>query len=193
MLAVREYTMMEVMNRLTDKPNWDAKIFDGHIAAKWKEEALNPNDTHVDISTKMVDWCIEELKCKADFFKQTRCIETLDGVWKSDSIVSEDLKVALKHAAAPLENIPEKDKDWHPGSNEQVLDLVHPSMYPLVYGQSRILPNHTCGVDDCMTYIGKGQILEASGEHDEVPAEWSRTFQWLPADFETPPDTEDVK
>ena len=32
--------------------------------------------------------------------------------------------------------MPEDQKDWHPGSNKQVLDLVHPSLYPLVYGKT---------------------------------------------------------
>lgn len=37
-----------------------------------------------------------------------------------------------------LENVPDSQKDWHPGSDKQVLDLVHPSLYCLVYGVSQI-------------------------------------------------------
>lgn len=69
---------------------------------------------------------MEELKYKAEVYKTIACVKTLDGVWKSDTIVPEDLKTALQKAVAPLENVPDKEKDWHPGSNEQVLDLVHP-------------------------------------------------------------------
>ena len=185
--------MMELMNRLTDKPNWDQKIFDETIVAKWKEEALGLNGNGTDISSNMVDWCIEELRYKADVFKQINCIETLDGVWKSDTIISKELKSALQQAVAPLENIPEKEKDWHPNSNEQVLDLVHPSLYPLVYGQSKILPDDICDTNDCMTRIGTGRTLEAIREDELLDVAWSRTFQWLPADFEITPATEDVK
>lgn len=41
LLTCREYTMMELMNRITDKPGWDRKIFAGDVQSKWKAEALN--------------------------------------------------------------------------------------------------------------------------------------------------------
>ena len=37
---------------------------------------------------------------------------------------------------APLEDVPDSEKDWHPGSDGLVLDLVHPSLYPIVYGRT---------------------------------------------------------
>ena len=40
MLFVREVTMMIVMDRLTDKPDWHQKIFDEEIVSKWTDEAL---------------------------------------------------------------------------------------------------------------------------------------------------------
>ena len=46
--------MMELMDRITDKPGWDTKIFEASIASKWKSEALATPE--VDISEKMVDW-----------------------------------------------------------------------------------------------------------------------------------------
>lgn len=46
--------MMELMNRMSDKINWNEKVFDNEIATKWKSEALATPDT--DISEKMVDW-----------------------------------------------------------------------------------------------------------------------------------------
>ena len=42
----------------------------------------------------------------------------------------------LKIAASVLENVPDHKKDWHPGSNGQVLDLVHPSLYCVVYSRT---------------------------------------------------------
>ena len=178
LLPVREYTMMELMNRATDKADWDRKVSDTSITAKWKEEVLAASGTKagdgdlIDISPKMVEWCIEELKYKADVFRKSNCIETLDGVWKSDTAVPEELRMELLKAVAPLEDVPDKDKDWHPGSHEQVLDLVHPSIYPLVYGQSKILPDSTCGVDDCMSWIGKGVTLETIKDSTNIGKEW---------------------
>lgn len=154
--------MMEIMNRITDKPDWHKKVFDDTIAGKWKQEALAMHTDEIQVSEKMVDWCIEEVKYKADVLERFDCIETLEGVWKSDTIISDQLRINLLKAVAPLENVPEKERDWHPGSNNQVLDLVHPSIYPLVYGQSHILPEEHCGVDDCFSWIGKGEILKAN-------------------------------
>ena len=46
--------MMELMNRVTDKPGWEKKAFDENMTQKWKSEALAAPG--VDISEKMVDW-----------------------------------------------------------------------------------------------------------------------------------------
>ena len=127
-------------------------------------------------------------------------IETLDldaAVVKSDTAVSPDLKAALRAAAAPLEDIPERLKDWHPGSNGKVLDLVHPSLFPLLYGRSRILSSGVVELQDCVNYIGKGEITTTpddsqvklygsestyDGWGDTDPKFWSKAFQWLPCD-----------
>ena len=165
--------MMELMNRITDKQDWHEKVFNDAISAEWKQEALAMHTDKVQISQKMVDWCIDEVKYKADVFKEFDCIETLDGVWKSDTIVPEGLRLALLKAVAPLENVPDKEKDWHPGSNNQVLDVVHPSIYPLVYGQSHILPEDQCGVEDCLSWIGKGETLKANIASEQyISREW---------------------
>ena len=200
--------MMELMNRLSDKPNWERKVFDEAIATKWRAEALATPD--VEISERMVEWVsipgrqarqylfgtdfikrISELRYKAKLFKQTNCIEALDGVFKSDTIVPEDVKKALQKAAACLEDVPAKDKDWRPGSNEQVLDLVHPSIYPLVYEQSRILPNDTVGLDDCMRRCGEGRVPPFEGTFFDN--RWSDKYQWLPSELLVPEGSDQVK
>ncbi|KAJ0393535.1 hypothetical protein P43SY_000671 [Pythium insidiosum] len=54
--------------------------------------------------------------------------------WMSDSIVPADVKAKFVREVSVLEDVPDEQKDWHPGSNNQVLDLVHPSLYCCVYG-----------------------------------------------------------
>jgi hypothetical protein len=39
-MTVRERNMLEVMNQLTDKDEWEHKIFDEAIVEKWRKEAL---------------------------------------------------------------------------------------------------------------------------------------------------------
>ena len=134
--------------------------------------------------------CIAEVKFKASKFPKPEYVEALDGVFKSDHIVPEQLKQELKKAAAPLEDVLEKDKDWHPGSNDQVLDLVHPSIYPLVYGQSRILRDDIVGTKDCMRRCGEGRILPCD---EYFGNRWSSKYQWLPTEFSIPEGSDDVK
>jgi hypothetical protein len=43
-LTVRERSMTGMMNEITDKSEWDRKVFDETIVAKWKEEALAKDD-----------------------------------------------------------------------------------------------------------------------------------------------------
>ena len=102
------------------------------------------------------DKCIAELRYKAELYNETKCLETLDGVYKSDIIIPDDLKGAVQKAVASLEDVPDTNKDWHLGSHHQILDLVHPSIHPLIYGQSRVLPTGTVGLNDCVQLCGVG-------------------------------------
>jgi hypothetical protein len=44
LLPVHELAMMNIMDRLTDKPDWEKKVFDEGIVAKWKKEAMEVDD-----------------------------------------------------------------------------------------------------------------------------------------------------
>ena len=59
-----------------------------------------------------------------------------------------------------LENVPEIYRDWHPGSENTVLDLVHPSLFPVVYGRTKILRDNVVNLDDCVEKCGEGVTLE---------------------------------
>ena len=76
-------------------------------------------------------------------------------------------------AAIPLEAVPDSERDWHPGSNGLVLNLVHPSLYPIVYGRTvGKLPG-----SDTVTILGFPGLEGAD------PSFVSKRFQWLPSDF----------
>ena len=84
------------------------------------------------------------------------------------------MREKLLAAVVPLETVPDSEKDWHPGSGGLVLDLIHPSLYPIVYGR---------------TAVGKGSgstsgtVLTAPTFADGDPRFISENFQWLPSDF----------
>ncbi|KAF4898426.1 hypothetical protein CGCVW01_v013638 [Colletotrichum viniferum] len=169
--------MMKFINALSDKPEWWRKVQDDEIARKWKKEALSMEWTlylnHADFTPAMADACFSELKKKAVLYEQTGLMLVLDysiAVIKSDAIMTPDMAASLRKGVKPLEEVPEEDKDWHPNSNEQVLDLVHPSLWPLMYGRSRVLRDRVIGLNDALEHCGMGTILP------------KRKVSWLPYD-----------
>ncbi len=140
----------------------------------------------------MINYCLEELKHKAEVYKKTGCINLFHGdVVKSDVVIPNHLQAALKVAVAPLENFPTfSEKDWHPESDEKVLDIVHPSLFPLVYGTSRIVVDEKKPLDreTGLRMSGAGEIVPVPAKEEQgrafYGAAFSRKFQWLPCDVD---------
>ncbi|KAH7110511.1 hypothetical protein B0J13DRAFT_489695 [Dactylonectria estremocensis] len=213
-LLIREVCMLRLVEEITNKPEWWKKIREPNIATKWKDEALDIDWAsyvrHGDFTTAMADSCINEIRKKADIYEQAGLVPVLDYsacIIKSDRLITEELRHELIAAVEALENVPEEEKDWHPGSNKQVLNLVHPSLCPLVYGRSRILLDKRIGVQDCLDYCGLGQAIPmpdcseliketTTGPRTNAVRIWglhlpppdrsvpflSPKFQWLPCD-----------
>ena len=51
--------MMAIMDKITDKSEWDKKVFDDTIMQKWRQEALATQG--MDVSEKMLDWACTAL------------------------------------------------------------------------------------------------------------------------------------
>ncbi|KAM0486638.1 hypothetical protein ACHAP7_002441 [Fusarium lateritium] len=211
-LLIRESCMLKLMDTLSDKPDWWLKVRDDEIANKWKEEALAMDwklyREYADFTPAMADACISELRKKADLYEQTGLMPVYDFttcVIKSDNILTPKLAQTLQEAIVPLENVPEESKDWHPHSNNQVLDLVHPSLWPLMYGHSRVLRDRVINLDNALDSCGTGDVLRAPGTGETVHVTGrggfcetrtvvlSNEFQWLPCDVNLDPSTGTVK
>lgn len=145
----------------------------------------------------MANWCIDELRYKASHQSADAPIFVYNGdVVKSDTAVSLDLKETLQKAVMKFElAIPENAKDWHPGSDGKVLDLVHPSLYPLVYGRTRILyDGQMTSLDDCIERCGQGKTVDipfqegmfsvTKGSYGFLDEAFSYKFQWLPCEVD---------
>ncbi|KAI3535659.1 hypothetical protein CABS01_15864 [Colletotrichum abscissum] len=182
---------------------WWLKVKDDSIATKWKSEALTIDWAsyieNAHFTPSMADACISELRKKAEVYEQTGLMPVYDyctAVIKSDSILNPEFAKCIQDAVKPLEDVPSDCKDWHPNSNDQVLDLVHPSLWPLVYGSSKVLHDRTIGVDDALEYCDMGTTIRqpTKAEATLSPAtSWrstsrnkvlSREFQWLPCDVD---------
>ncbi|OKL62951.1 hypothetical protein UA08_01761 [Talaromyces atroroseus] len=181
----REIVMMQIMNHITDKTDWGRKVFDKRIMTKWREEVYSSGQ---DVTPKMMDWIIRELQWKANILERTGFVEVFGGVVKSNNAIPKELQMALGQAAFFFEDVPEDEKDFHPGSDNKVVDLVHPSLFPMIYGRTHVLPYRTIGLHDCLDSIGEGELLRASPERNpkfqshKRPPPFSTKFQWLPCE-----------
>ncbi|RDA92039.1 hypothetical protein CP533_0984 [Ophiocordyceps camponoti-saundersi (nom. inval.)] len=200
-LLVREVCMLKFMEDITNKPEWWRKVRDEQISAKWKAEAQRLDWSqyrrHGDFTRSMAVACMQELRRKAALYEETGLIPVLDYsacVIKSDNLMPQDLTERLKTEVGLLENVPEDLKDWHPGSEGKVLDLVHPSLWPLLYGRSRIMRNQRIGLKECLDFCGRGFLVPRPDEADDASIwDWrsqgvipsiSTKFQWLPCDVD---------
>lgn len=165
------------------------------------------------MTENMVNWIIAELRYKANIFKETSgAVSVFNGdVVKSDFAIPQDVQESLKAGVRMLEDISEWHKDYHPGSDGKVLDLVHPSLYPLMYGRTRVLEDSLVTLDECIEAIGKGKVLPIRESEETVldkkgsgssglanrwtrsPPPYSKHFQWLPCDVDISRDDGSVQ
>ncbi|KAI5828682.1 hypothetical protein K523DRAFT_306630 [Schizophyllum commune Tattone D] len=183
--AILELKMYQLSATLREKPEWWRKARDPEIRKKWFEEARAQQageEKRWRLSDKMIKYTLDELEGYAQLRDEETGIECgpYDCIWRSDKLIPDDVRAELEAAVKPLEDVPDAQKDWHPGSDGQVLDLVHPSLYPLVY--ERTLgkqPDGTIG-----TFDPPDPILDKGPDDAEVLEGYVSTrFQWLPSDF----------
>ncbi|MEU0662527.1 DUF4246 domain-containing protein [Streptomyces lavendulocolor] len=166
--TLRELQMMQCSAHIRAKPDWFDKMHDAGIVATWTREAIAQ-----DLTEAQVRYVLAELAHYAALRDARTGIEVsaVDGVWQSDTLIDDALRARLREAVRVLEEVPEEERDWHPGSGGQVLDLVHPSLFCLVREVSgapeRAWRNPT---DRCEKY------------------EFSERFQWLPTDVDVHDD-----
>ncbi|KAJ7216278.1 hypothetical protein B0H12DRAFT_1154159 [Mycena haematopus] len=178
--------MYQLSWALRSKPEWQRKATDPEIRTKWRQEALQQQaeaaaasedpSTAVCLTEEMIDYVLAELDGYAKIADNERGIERacFDAIWYSDRLIPTDVLERLKSAVKTLEDIPEEKKDWHPGTNNQVLDLVHPSLYCVVYGRTH-------------AYLPDKPRIAANFlpvRHPKPVSEFtSRVFAWMPSDF----------
>ncbi|RSS80665.1 DUF4246 family protein, partial [Streptomyces sp. WAC02707] len=118
--TLRELQMIECSAHIREKPDWFEKREDPEIAARWAREAVAQGLTEA-----QVRHVLAELAHYAALRDGRTGIEVsgVDGVWQSDALVGDGLRSRLREAVRVLEEVPEAERDWHPGSDGQVLDL----------------------------------------------------------------------
>ncbi|CAL9557793.1 hypothetical protein SUDANB37_04590 [Streptomyces sp. enrichment culture] len=168
--TLRELQMTRFSSRVREKPGWYDKMRDADIVARWTREALDQGLTEA-----QVRYVLAELAHYAALRDDRTGAEVsgVDGVWQSDSLIDDGLRSRLREAVRVLEEVPEEEKDWHPGSDGQVLDLVHPSLFCLVREVS-----------------GAPERAWRNPTNPYSKHEFSERFQWLPTDVDVSDDGE---
>ncbi|GAA4891571.1 hypothetical protein GCM10023237_06940 [Streptomyces coeruleoprunus] len=159
---------MQCSAHIRAKPEWFDKMNDAGIVARWTQEAVAQG-----LTAAQVRYVLAELVHYAALRDGRTGIEVsaVDGVWHSDTLVDDKLRSRLREAVRVLEQVPEAEQDWHPGSDGQVLDLVHPSLFCLVRGVSNAPERAWRNPTDRYSKY-----------------EFSEKFQWLPTDVDVSDD-----
>ncbi|KAK2041000.1 hypothetical protein LZ31DRAFT_568317 [Colletotrichum somersetense] len=126
------------------------------MAVDWRAVDLE----YAHFNDAMFAWCLAELREKAMPYEATGLVPVYDVT----PAVSQILENVQRHA-----------EDWHPGSDGKVLDLVHPSLYPLysikTCGTGQTMPAHAPGIEYEHRYMLKEGLF-------------SNKFQWLPCEVD---------
>ncbi|MFG2576877.1 DUF4246 domain-containing protein [Streptomyces sp. NPDC048481] len=168
--TLRELQMMQCSSLIRSKPDWFTKMNDADIVARWTREAVSQGLTEA-----QVRYVVDELRHYASLRDERTGIEVsaVDGVWHSDTLVDDELRSRLRKAVEILEQVPASEQDWHPGSDGQVLDLVHPSLFCLVREVSK---------------APERAWQNPTNQYSKY--EFSEKFQWLPTDVDVDADGE---
>jgi hypothetical protein len=128
LLELRIHAVSAAIRR---KPDWHTKRLNSDIVARWKKALASR------ITPEQFQVVVDELECYDKL--RSGCIEVaeVDGVWKAPCLIPAPLAAQYTQLVDRLSNIPNGAKDWHPGSDGKVLDLIHPGLYLLVFGFTR--------------------------------------------------------
>ncbi|KZT14170.1 hypothetical protein NEOLEDRAFT_1052463, partial [Neolentinus lepideus HHB14362 ss-1] len=210
-LTLVELRMRALAGQILEKPNWWNKVRDGEITDKWRREFVEQDAElvkkfwpelqqerddddedktwpHKNITEEQLNYIFDWLKWLADQRNTQTGIEMMhiQNVYQSYSLITSELREALLQGASILESIPEAEKDWHPGSNNQVLDLIHPSLHCLRIGKSLVKNTKTGSlyVPTVEEYINAREDLSFLYSPSRwMPHSVSIQHQWLPTDF----------
>lgn len=167
---------MEISNEIRAKPGWVTKYKNPEIVAKWKKEVGEKSefmDEIFDFVIRELQWFENVENSWPEFSANNFKIGPDDKIVYSDSAVEKATASQFYKDAGIFEKSLTA-KDFHPGSNDQVVDLVHPSLYHLVYGRTKILQD-----GKLVTSEYDNQITKVKADVADFGI--SQKFQWIPS------------
>lgn len=176
--CIDEYVISNISSLIRKKPEWQRKYKDTEIVAKWKKELQEQ-----DVKALQLDACFDYMIKELAWYEQL-AVPGFDVAHVDHRVVlgqhpvPEEVEKELQKLSVELEESFGDNKDYHPGSNNQVVDLVHPSLWPLQYG---VTPG----------YAQPDTLVVAEFDHHCVVVKKEvcdygvlEKFQWLPLVFE---------
>lgn len=155
-----ERRMMEMSRAIRSKVDWREKLHDPAITSTWKSEAMEQG-----LSEAAINYVLKELQYYMSLDSNDGTPSPVDGVWmRKNCLDAESVEELRNTIYRTFEDVPEEKKDYHPGSNGTVIDLVHPSLYCYVHSVTHTITGRTCSEVDrgCEYCFGKS------------------SYQWIP-------------
>ncbi|KAJ2460937.1 hypothetical protein GGF42_000525 [Coemansia sp. RSA 2424] len=133
--TLAERRMRQMSSAIRAKPDWMETLKDAETCAVWAAEAKAKELTDVEFR-----YVLNELAYYSSLHPPGSNVRlsAADGVWLSDSLIDTATTNELKEYAAILESTPSRQKDWHPVDRSRVLNLIDPSLFPLIYSRSKL-------------------------------------------------------
>lgn len=184
--CLEEWNIIYISQLIREKPEWKRKYRDETIVAKWKAELEAQFKDKSEYFEEVWAYALKELEWYermeqnfAGFQKNGFVIGCDDKVVYSDTAVDSEKKETLKSCVKEFVDEEFKDTglDYHPGSNDQVVDIVHPSLYPLQYDETPYYPTRNT---DSLTVV-KFDSSVGKSKYGVEPWAQSKSYQWLPA------------
>ncbi|KAF9121470.1 hypothetical protein BGX30_002567 [Mortierella sp. GBA39] len=176
-----ELTMWAASNSILERPNWWSKIKDPEIMDKRRQEILAAGlerEVRCQLREKQLDYIFNELEWHAQRHRD-----------QIDKGALVPIDIGIQGTRRPDGLIPEEpEKDWHLDSNNQVLDLVHPSLYPFIAGRTRVAEEEAIPP---LNFMAAGKVLDVAPVPKSSTVKslfYSTKHQWPPTDFDVTPE-----
>ncbi|KAJ2099358.1 hypothetical protein GGI09_002830 [Coemansia sp. S100] len=133
--ALVERRMRQMSSDIRSKSDWIDSLNDADARAGWAAEAKAKGLTIVELA-----YVLDELAYYASLHPPGSNIRlsAADDVWFCDALVDAQTTNELKDYAAILESVSDRQKNWHPNDRSRVLNLIDPSLFPLIYSRSKL-------------------------------------------------------
>ncbi|RCK56550.1 hypothetical protein Cantr_05345 [Candida viswanathii] len=171
-----EWLTTEISYSIRCKPDWESKYKNEEIVKKWIKEIRDQCQDKTKYLDQIIEYVFKELEWYERMEKDLGGFKVgcEDKILFSDAAVAEPLKKEFVADVAKLVASFDGNFDYHPGSDQAVVDLVHPSLFVVQYDKTPVLRDGNLSIVHYHEEIEHAKAnVDASGV--------SKRFQWLPS------------